>query len=351
MFSSLTSSSCNIRPSSYQGYTFDVYIVRPGANDASKTIATIILAFVVLPSDAFGFVAPAINGKTITYDKVLGQGASSNVLVTKPIATAEGEQLLAVKLLRRVVDNPVSSVDDFVLEQEILKSLAHLGRFPTFVGALDNSDGQGFAMIPVVKAFDPSHAKETTGLCKKNIATIVDDVRALHKMEKPVCHGDLRPSNILKRADGSAIIVDFGCAVADSPAFDLSSFRGAVYHLPSDVHDQGVTHSRYAIDLRILVRSSFLVATVTNGRQGTDTMSHAEFRDEFISVVAGIDHTTTANVDGDAEVARKFWVKVESSHLWTAMKVHKSTHTWKDADDAAAACQYDDLGKILASIM
>ena len=139
---------------------------------------------------------------------------------------AEFPMVMKVPLLRRGED-PITIVG-FEVEQMILARLS--GRHvPRFVAAGDFE--QPYIVMEFVSGRPLKGLLEKTPLPPDEVATIGAKIAfALHDIHRQhVIHLDIKPSNIILRDDGEAVLIDFGLSRHDQlPDLIAEEFEGAV---------------------------------------------------------------------------------------------------------------------------
>jgi hypothetical protein len=160
---------------------------------------------------------PLLRGR-YRLDAVVGQGALG--------VTYRAERLID-GLTVAIKELPFRALDRFktqaLFEREarVLRQLSHPG-IPTYID--DFTDGHGKHLsFCLVQAFisgqtlaqESSHRRYAEAEVWQVVADICDILTYLHGLSPPVIHRDIKPQNIMRRADGQLILIDFG-AVRDS---------------------------------------------------------------------------------------------------------------------------------------
>ena len=83
---------------------------------------------------------------------------------------------------------------------------------------------------------------------KKRLLDVVHGLTILHE-SLTIIHGDIKPSNVMIRSDGTAAICDFGCAY-DRACISCSTMR---YHYPGEEIEFSVMTDLYSIGLILLI--------------------------------------------------------------------------------------------------
>lgn len=176
-----------------------------------------------------------LNGTWIL-EELLGHGASGHTWRARNARTGDP---VAIKELsfRRLTD--LKAVDLFQREGEALGAIDHPGvprlheqfvveadRFVSAYLVQELIDGA------VISLDDRTTEDEVQALLVE-VAEILD---ALHRRRPPIVHRDVKPSNIMRRRDGGAVLIDFG-SVRATPAESIgSTFAGTPgYMAPEQV--------------------------------------------------------------------------------------------------------------------
>jgi serine/threonine-protein kinase len=165
-------------------------------------------------TDTFGADEQAWIGRTIgpyRLIRLIGRGGNGVVFAGERI---EGgfDQTVAIKLTLDSVLDPYSRTR-FLQERNILARLQHPGIARLYDGGLDAVGRPWFAMEfvegqPVTTAC--VDGSKDTRACVSLMIRVCDAVAYAHN--QLVAHLDLKPGNILVRADGQPLLLDFGIA-------------------------------------------------------------------------------------------------------------------------------------------
>jgi tetratricopeptide (TPR) repeat protein len=139
----------------------------------------------------------------------LGEGGSGEVWLAER-ADARFDQKVAIKLLRHL--SP-SAVQRFEREQALLARLEHPG-IARLIDAGCGSDGQPYMVMEFVEGETLIAYCERARLDLQSRLRLFDQVceAVTHAHRHLVVHCDLKPANILVRADGRVALLDFGIA-------------------------------------------------------------------------------------------------------------------------------------------
>ncbi len=163
----------------------------------------------------------------------LGEGSQGKTYA----ARAPDGATVAVKQLAFDAAQDWKALELFEREIATLRTLDHVA-IPSFVDAVQTDDGyflvqefiDGEALDEVVAA-GPLSGDELDR-CAHNL---LDVLEYLHTLVPPVIHRDIKPANIIRRADGSHALVDFG-GVQTIVASDVggSTVIGTTGYMPSE---------------------------------------------------------------------------------------------------------------------
>ena len=134
----------------------------------------------------------------------LGRGGSAEVYrVVHLSLPLQG----ALKILIR---NEASHIERFRRETELLAKLRHPA-FPHFLGS-GEVEGRPYIIMELLEPMELPHDDKAVA---KFLVLVAEGVKALHS--RGIIHRDLKPQNIMRRADGSPVIIDLGLAKRYSP--------------------------------------------------------------------------------------------------------------------------------------
>lgn len=173
---------------------------------------------------------PAVLAGRWRLQEVVGRGGMATVFRARDERSGE---VVAVKVLRREHADP-RRVARFALEAVIMRFLDH----PNVPAVLEmgHDDAAGFHYVvmayaergsasEVLRAEGPLPADVVAGW----MVCVLCALEAAH--ERGIVHRDVKPANVLVRADGTALLTDFG--IVRTPAGDLPVDAGGALGTPS----------------------------------------------------------------------------------------------------------------------
>ncbi len=153
--------------------------------------------------------------KSIVMGEVLGEGASA---VTYR-ATDAKQRMVCVKQFKSSFQ--LEDRDRIRRELEVLKSLHH-SRIPRVFGAYQKEINGRWLLHIVQEMVDGEDLdvwlkdyRPTLLEVQQLLAEVLGILVYLHGHQPPVIHRDIKPSNLMRRLDGSVVLIDFGQAVHD----------------------------------------------------------------------------------------------------------------------------------------
>ena len=134
----------------------------------------------------------------------LGRGGSAEVYrVVHLSLPLQG----ALKILMR---SEPAHVERFKRETVLLSDLRHMA-FPRFLGS-GETEGRPYVVMELLEPMELPHDDKAVA---KFLVSVAEGVKALHS--RGIIHRDIKPQNIMRRADGSPVIIDLGLAKRYSP--------------------------------------------------------------------------------------------------------------------------------------
>lgn len=145
-------------------------------------------------------------------DGVLGQGGQGSTFVGTDRKTGAR---VAVKVLDLKHASDWKRVELFEREARVLKDIEHDG-MPAFIDVIEDEQSGARALVMSLVAGDTLEevTRREGPLAEPALWRALLDVTgvlgALHSRDVPVVHRDLKPRNLVRRADGRVAVVDFG---------------------------------------------------------------------------------------------------------------------------------------------
>ncbi len=161
--------------------------------------------------------APDLAGR-FRLEAELGRGASGTTF--RALDAASGDHV-AVKEMPLGRASSAKARELLAREARVLSQLSHPG-IPRFVDSLIVGQGRGQAVVLVqelIEGRDLGAELAARRFALGEVLAILDELLGilayLHGLAPPVVHRDLKPGNVMRRPDGSLVLLDFG-AVRDS---------------------------------------------------------------------------------------------------------------------------------------
>lgn len=145
-------------------------------------------------------------------DAVLGQGGQGSTFAGTDRKTGAR---VAVKVLDLKHASDWKRVELFEREARVLRDIEHDG-MPAFIDVIEDPDTGARALVMSLVAGDTLEevTRREGPLAEPALWRALLDVTgvlgALHSRDVPVVHRDLKPRNLVRRADGRIAVVDFG---------------------------------------------------------------------------------------------------------------------------------------------
>lgn len=171
------------------------------------------------------WIGPASAPDTYQLITCLGGGAEGEVWTGVLPLSAEGRRNVAIKIL--AADTDGADEEAWISHGHLLRSIAHPGLvrvIEAFTGpakhraGLATRDTARYIIMDLVEGAtlrewldDHPEASASQRLrTLVTVATALDEMHSGAQTKVPVAHGDVKPSNIILRADGSTVLVDLG---------------------------------------------------------------------------------------------------------------------------------------------
>lgn len=128
------------------------------------------------------------------------------------VSHPEHEEPLVMKVPKLGPASPPESYASFETEQRILSKI-HGPHFPRLIAVGDMTHCP-YLVMEYIEGHDLQDAEERAPLSPKALCAVaVPLCRAIHELHRRnAIHLDLKPSNVLNRPDGRAVLIDFGIA-------------------------------------------------------------------------------------------------------------------------------------------
>ena len=172
----------------------------------------------------------------------LGEGGSSTVYMG---VDNKSGRAVTIKRFKDAVLNGSDIVESVREETAILRKLNHTA-IPKVLAVYEDS----FVLEHVPGSSLEKVLKKKSGLQEKEAVRIglelLDILRYLHGLDRPVIYRDLKPANIIVRPDGHVALIDFGAAREYRPeeAADTLNLGTCGYAAPEQYGSLGQTDDR-----------------------------------------------------------------------------------------------------------
>ena len=167
-----------------------------------------------------------LTGQQIGDYEVLGcLGVGTSATVVRARHQTSGA-IVALKLLRDHLDGAGRWRERFERELRLAEGLRHPGLCRVL--AWGEHAGQPFLVMSLVEgrtlAAEIADGSLTPTAVTRRVAVLMQVARALHCMHRSgLVHRDAKPSNVIVRADGSAVLMDLGLAFAEDEGHTLTA--------------------------------------------------------------------------------------------------------------------------------
>ena len=162
-------------------------------------------------------------------EKEIGKGGMARVYLALHKAL---DRKVAIKVLNRVDGADSEFSDRFLREARIVASLSH----PNIVTIYDvgEHDGHNYLVMELLHSGETLAEKIKAGVDSHYALSIVRQVATALKVahEKNIVHRDIKPDNIMFRADGSVVLMDFGVARSVDEAATQVTQAGTIIGTP-----------------------------------------------------------------------------------------------------------------------
>ncbi len=151
--------------------------------------------------------------KRYALEAVIGRGSVGTTYVARNV---DNDERVAIKELRLSAAESPKLLELFGREARVLRELDHPG-IPRYVDDFVSGEGKARALYICQEYIDgESLAEEMTehrynpGEVLSICGEILPTLAYLHNLSPPVIHRDVKPGNVMRRSDGSLVLVDFG---------------------------------------------------------------------------------------------------------------------------------------------
>jgi|GEM_PF-1616480 len=177
-------------------------------------------------------------GEMFRLERRLGTSPNADTWLAHDLRA--GDAPCVLKILGGADLSQVDQLHAFEREARVLGGLSHAG-IPKVIGAISDPRGAFILAIEYIPGQDlATHLTKGPRLGQDDLVALARDLLGvldyLHTRSPPVFHRDIKPSNIVRRPDGSAVLVDFG-AVCDGWRSDHTVAVGTFgYMAPEQLH-------------------------------------------------------------------------------------------------------------------
>jgi len=170
----------------------------------------------------------------------LGEGAFATTYEAEDIVSC---QRVAIKVLSLRQTQDWKILELFEREAKVLRQISHpsIPKYIDYFQLETNSDRRFYLVQELISGQSLSELMKTgwhpgEEEVKKIAIEILKILQYLHQMTPPILHRDIKPQNIIRRADGQVFLVDFG-AVQDVYRNTLTrggTFVGTLGYMPRE---------------------------------------------------------------------------------------------------------------------
>ena len=162
-------------------------------------------------------------------EEEIGKGAMARVYTALHKAL---DRKVAIKVMNRLDGADSDFNDRFMREARIVASLSH----PNIITIHDvgEQDGHNYLVMELLPGGETLRDKMKAGVDSQYALSIIRQVATALKAahEKNIVHRDIKPDNIMFRADGSVVLTDFGVARSVDSAATQMTQAGTIIGTP-----------------------------------------------------------------------------------------------------------------------
>ena len=168
--------------------------------------------------------------------KVLGAASDRRTYLARD---AEGRRV-TLKEIALATARDAYSLDAFEREGQLLRQLRH-SRIPPFVDSFTVGEGAGLRFYVAHRFVEGVPLDEeipgrvyTEEEVLETVEQILRTLVYLQSLSPPVFHRDVKPGNLIRRADGTLALVDFGAARERTVTLRSATMVGTVGYMPPE---------------------------------------------------------------------------------------------------------------------
>lgn len=215
---------------------------------------------------------------------LLGQGGMGSTYQAEDLANS---QLVAVKALSLHQLTEWKALELFEREAKVLETLNH-PQIPAYLAhfEIDTPSDRCFYLVQELAEGDSLATlvergwRPTEAEVKDIARQVLEILDYLHRLNPPVIHRDIKPQNLIRRADGRLYLVDFGAVQAAyrSTLSGGSTFVGTFGYMPPE---QFRGQAYFASDLYALGGTLLFLLTHHNPADLPQKRMQIQFRDRL----------------------------------------------------------------------
>jgi Protein kinase domain len=267
-------------------------------------------------------------------DEVVGQGASG---ITYRATRIEDGHIVAVKEL------PFHRIDSFKVQElfereaRVLRQISHPG-IPAYLDDFTAGAGKSFSFYLVqdfilgrslALEFEDRRYSEVD--VREVLVELLGILGYLHDLEPPIIHRDVKPSNVMRRKDGTLALIDFGSVrdAIEDPVKGGSTIAGTFGFMAPE---QFQGRARPATDLYGLGVLALVLLTREKPEAMMNASNALEWQDR-VDVSVGLRRLLQGMLEPDLE--RRFNDAHKLAERLRAIEEGKSETRWQAAPELA----------------